>query len=284
MISIKFWGCEMQILFNELSLDGQFQDEEAFISTGLVPFIKVLKEMQSFAVLLLKKSDVWKRNATPSQNLHSLLVGSTYRAKDEIRRFKSALASLTKEPFWDSETRQNTETAYYLESEDVSGSSLAEACERDKSVVSFVKSKTSFSPIFLKKQNEEIALMNLTATGELTDHLWETRKISFEAFLKSKFSGNKLDFTYTENFSVQIDQQNLLIDTFLKFEKMSWDQIYTDSGLNYKEFHSVIDFRFKSVKTYKFRASGKIRCHGYRERNTFFVLKFETDHKMSDKG
>jgi len=274
----------MQILFNELSLDGQFQDEESFISTGLVSFIKVLKEMQSFAVLLLKKSDVWNRNATPSQNLHSLLVGSTYRAKDEIRRFKSAIANLTKEPFWDGGTRQNSETAYYLGSENISGSSLAEACERDKSVASFVKSKTSFSPIVLKKQDEEIVLMNLTAAGELTDHLWETREISFEALLKSKFPGGKLDFTHTENFSVQVDQQSLLIDTFLKFEKMSWEQIYTDSGLNYKEFHGVIDYRCKGVKTYKFRASGKIRCHGYREKNTFFVVKFETDHKMSDKG
>ncbi len=274
----------MQILFNELSLAGQFQDEEAFISTGLVPFIKVLKEMQSFAVLLLKKSDVWKKNATPSQNLHSLLVGSTYRTRDEIRRFKSVVAGLTKEPFWDSETKQSSETDYYLGSENISGSSLAEACERDKAVVSFVKSKTSFSPILLKKQDEDIVLMNLTAAGELTDHLWGTRKISFEAFLKSKFSGSKLDFTYTENFSVQVDQQNLLIDTFLKFEKMSWEQIYTDSGLNYKEFHGVIDYRFKSIKTYKFRASGKIRCHGYREKDTFFVVKFETDHKMSDKG
>lgn len=35
---------------------------------------------------------------------------------------------------------------------------------------------------------------------------------------------------------------------------------------------------------FKFRVSEKIRCFGYREKDTFFVLRIDLEHKLSDKG
>lgn len=83
---------------------------------------------------------------------------------------------------------------------------------------------------------------------------------------------------------IQTQEQELFIDTFRKIEELTWGQVYTDRGLNYKEFHGVISESFRDKKTYKFRASQKIRCHGYRENDLFIVIGFEVDHRISDRG
>ena len=288
MTSTRFWGCDMQILFNELSLTGQFADQVAFVRNGLLPFVGVLKEMQGFSTLLLKKSDVWNNKITPSNTLHSFLINNAFRKSDEVRRLKSAIAYLTKEPFWDYDSKQDPDSTYLLDGADICGSSPAEACERDKAVVSFISSSASSDPLNIIRNGINILLLNLTCAGKLTEHLWANHQISFELYLKTRFSGGKLDFSRVNEkmgFSgIQSAEQSLFIDTFRKFEELTWDQILTDRGLDYKEYDGIIDRNYRGIKTYKFRASEKIRCHGYREKDSFVVIGFETDHKLSDRG
>jgi len=105
----------MQILFNELSLTGQFPDQDTFVKNGLLSFVAVLKEMQGFSTLLLKRSDVWNNKITPTNTLHSFLINNNYRKSDEVRRLKSAITGLTKEPFWDFNSKQNPESTYFLD-------------------------------------------------------------------------------------------------------------------------------------------------------------------------
>ena len=278
----------MQILFNELSLTGQFSDQDAFVRNGLLPFVGVLKEMQGFSTLLLKKSDVWNNKITPSNTLHSFLINNTFRKSDEVRRLKSAIADLTKEPFWDYDNKQDPDSTYRLDGADIWGSSPAEACERDRVVVSFVSSSTSLDPLNIIRNGINVPLLNLTCSGNLTKFLWANNQISFESYLKARFSGGKLDFSWVDEkmgFSgIQSAEQSLFVDTFRKFEELTWDQIHTNKGLDYKEYHGIIDMRYRGRKTYKFRASEKIRCHGYRENDSFVVIGFETDHKLSDRG
>lgn len=278
----------MQILFNELSLTGQFSNQNAFIESGLLPVIGVLKEMQGFSMILLKKSDTWSKKITPSATLHSLLVENVRRTTDEVRRFKSAISHLTKEPFWDSDSKQDIASTYLLDGTDIRGSSPAEACERDKVVVSFVLSSASVDPLNIIRNGINVPLNNLTCSGKLRELLWTNKQISFKSYLIARFSGGKLDFSKVDEkmgFSeIQPTEQSSFIDTFRKFEERSWDQIHTDSGLDYKEYHGNIGIRYQGVKTYKFRASRKFRCHGYREKDSFFVIGFETDHRLSDRG
>ena len=278
----------MQILFNELSLAGQFSDQEAFVSNGLLPFVGVLKEMQGFSTLLLKKSDVWNNMITPTSTLHSFLINNAFRKSDEVRRLKSAIADLTKEPFWDFESRQDPDTTYLLDGADIWGSSAAEACERDRVVVSFVSSSASSDPLDIIRNGVSFPLVNLTCSGKFTELLWVHNQIPFESYLKTRFSGGKLDFTKVDvkmGFTgIQPAEQSLFIDTFRKFEELTWDQIINDRGLDYKEYQNNLGKRYQGVNTYKFRASEKIRCHGYRNRDSFIVIGFETDHKLSDRG
>lgn len=278
----------MQILFNELSLTGQFSDQDSFVSNGLLPFVGVLKEMQGFSTLLLKKSDVWNKMITSTSTLHSILINNSFRKSDEVRRLKSAIAELTKEPFWDFESKQDTESTYFLDGADVWGSSPAEACERDKTVVSFISSIASSDPLNIVRNGISVPLLNLTCSGKLTEHLWAKDQISFESYLKARFSGRKLDFSRVDEkmgfAGIQSTEQSLFIDTFRKFEELEWDQIITDRGLDYKEYGGDVSRAYRNLKTYKFRASEKIRCHGYREKDSFVVIGFETDHKLSDRG
>lgn len=83
---------------------------------------------------------------------------------------------------------------------------------------------------------------------------------------------------------VQAEEQALFIDTFKKFEKLTWDNIHENKWLNYKEYHGIISRTNGEKQTYKFRVSKKFRCHGYREKDSFVVIGFETDHKLSDQG
>jgi hypothetical protein len=278
----------MQILFNELSLTGQFSDQDAFVKNGLLQFVGVLKEMQGFSTLLLKKSDVWNNKITSSNTLHAFLTDNAFRKSDEVRRLKSAIAGLTKEPFWDSDSKQDPDSTYLFDGADIRGSSPAEACERDKVVVSFVESSVSMDPLNIIRNGVNVPLLNLTYSGKLTEFLWAIRRISFESYLKARFSRGKLDFSRVDekmDFSgIHSAEQSLFVDTFRKFEELSWDQIRTDIGLDYKEYHGTIGMPYRDIKTYKFRASQKFRCHGYREKDSFVVIGFETDHKLSDRG
>jgi hypothetical protein len=278
----------MEILFNELSLTGQFPDIDAFIKTGLLPFIGVLKEMQGFSTLLLNKTDAWKMMATPTRTLNSLLIDNTQRNNDEFRKLKTAIADLIKEPFWDSDRKQDADTTYFLDGADIGGSSPAEACERDKVVVSFVSSPASSDPLDILRNGKHVPLLNLTRSGRLREVLWDDKQISFELYLKARFSGGKLDFSTVDKKKgfpeMTSEEQSLFIDTFRKFEELTWNQILTDKGLDYKKYHDNIGMRYQNITTYKFRASQLLRCHGYRKNDSFVVICLETDHKLSDQG
>jgi hypothetical protein len=288
MILTKFWGYEMEVLFNELSLNGQFSDQDAFITKGLLPFLRVLKEIYGFSTLLLKKSDVWQGKITPTNTLYSLLTSTKFRECDEFIRLKSAIIDLTREPFWDLDSRQPADATYFFNDSDIHGSSLAEACERDKVIISFVDSIASGNPLNVLRNEINIPLINLTCLGTLTELLWAEKRISFEEYMTARFSGEKFDFSRVNpnmGFStVQPGERDLFIDTFRKFEMLTWEQVHADKGLNYKEYHGIIDTSCQNIKTYKFRASQRIRCHGYRKNDLFIVIGFETDHKLSDRG
>ena len=49
----------MEILLNELSLEGQYSSLESFVSTALISTLKVFKEISGFGHLMLKKEDIF---------------------------------------------------------------------------------------------------------------------------------------------------------------------------------------------------------------------------------
>ena len=117
----------MVLLLNEKSLDGQFASLEEFYKT-LPEMSKNLKILQELNIRLYKHSSLYSRKITSSMSLFDLQnikgnVNPLYR--DQIRKWKSELASLTNvPPFWNEEEQ---------ESED----SIQEAARRNTDILSF---------------------------------------------------------------------------------------------------------------------------------------------------
>ncbi len=278
----------MDIFINELSLSGQFTSVNNFLENSLLQFLGVLRELKDNSLDVLKVYDLWERMVTPTENFHSVL--RTKRNSDEIRMLKLAISMLEKEPFWESKKMQKESSEYILNELDLSGTSLAEACEReDKIVVSFHSSETSHHPLLITKDGVVVRVENLTKPGLLTEMLWENNRISFKSYLLARFpKKGRLDFTKVESsmgFDILAETDYAtFIDTFRRFEKLSWEDIYIDKGLNYKEYKGKrISHNFPG-KSYKFRTSRKYRCHGFRSDETFVVIGFEIDHQLSDNG
>lgn len=278
----------MDILFNELSLCGQFNNFDDFVARGLHSFLGVMKRMEGVRTLVLKKSDFWSRSVTKDHTLHTIMHSTDFRKTDETRRLKLALIGLTVEPFWDSHSKQDNASIYMCNAIDVSGSSIAEASERDRVLISFECSDFSSDPLIVSINKNQIDLKNLTNTDAFVEYLWSVGEFTFEDYIKSKFSLEKLNFSHIDEMmgfdQIESSEFSVFIDAFRTFNCLSWTEIYSHTGLNYKEYKGVISPRYKNVQTFKFRVTQKIRCHGYRDGESFIVIGFELDHKLSDRG
>ena len=147
----------MEILINELSLSGQFATIQHFVNNGLIPFISVLKELNISKDVVLKKYDFWNSQITPTDNLHGIFVHKS----DEITRFKAILSRLIDEPFWENSQKQNLADYYECNGNNISYSSIAESCERDKVVISFIHVNFSSAKLRVLKNNKPINVNNL---------------------------------------------------------------------------------------------------------------------------
>jgi hypothetical protein len=175
----------MEILINELSLERQFADVEHFINDALIPFISILKEFDTSKDMLLKKQDFWDIKITTSQNLHYVLT----QKSDEATRFKSAISSLISEPFWESSQKHNTADVYEYNKKNLFGTSLAESCERDKIVISFIHSNYSKPKLEVIKNHNSIVIDNLCVKEHYIEIAYNRGQID-----KSKYFERKLAF------------------------------------------------------------------------------------------
>lgn len=279
----------MDLLLNELSLEGQYSSIEDFIESALRSALKVIKDISSFddILLFLKTKDVFEAKITENDTITNLLSCPPSLYRDEIRKFKVMIDKLVLEPYWEDSISQ-TAKSYSWNNEDILGTSLAEACERDKLVFSFLQSRFEDPFLEVYRNRKLVKIENILRGGELLEYLWKQKCITFEKYITTRFVGGKLNFTKFINNSVfsniQIQYQKLYIDTFRKFEELNWIDIGRNDGLRYKSFNGILSGYNGSEHLMKFRASQGIRCHGYRNGENFFVLHLEVDHRLSNNG
>lgn len=282
----------MDILINELSLHSQFNNETDFFDS-LKENLKIIKLIEVLSFNLLKKYDFYSYNVTDKLDLNSIIK---IKGNDEVTRFKSLLSRLINDPpYWENEQKHSSSDEYICtQTELTSGYSIAEACERDKTIMSFKSDKFLDEVISVLKNGENHEIYNSIKKYSFLDYLYNNEKISEIDYCKYRFDSN-LDFSNLDNeefgFEILEDSETKnFIGTFKKFSEMSWENISKDDGLQYKPYNaSDKENIFKNTKffgknIYKFRTSQKYRCFGYRENDKFYVLRFETDHKASDKG
>ena len=281
----------MDILINELSLEGQYSTVNKFLSEGLSAFINVLDEILVTNHILLKKYDFYNTKITRDIILHDILKGNISREYDQIRKFKRKLAMLFEEPFWENDKKHFDDDTYLFDNVKINDSSLAESCERDRVVVSFLHSNFQILEIPVFKNQDEISVDNLYDKFHFLELRRNRKGLSFKEYVKLKFVDTKLDFSLIDDkfgfalFSTTVEE-NAFLSSFEKFIKMSWDDISKDDGFEYKPYkdQGLFKRKYNDKNICKFRTSQKYRCFGYRENDTFYVIRFESDHKLSDKG
>ena len=279
-----------EILINELSLNGQFASVDEFITGGaLLSFNALLKEIKNTDALLYKKYDFYESTITKDISIHDVLAGAISRQFDEIRVFKAGLACLFENPYWEESQKHNVNFAYRYKGNNVAGQSLAEACERDRIVISFMHPDFPSGSLLVTREETEILLDNLLKEEDYFETARERDIIGFEEYCIKKFTGGKLDFSELnkkEGFSlIPKEEENLFLDGFRKFESLSWTEIGNDKGLDYKEYNDRKGhFNTFNSKIHKFRISRKYRTFGYVEQGIFHVILFDLSHNLSDDG
>jgi len=156
----------MEIIFNELSLTGQFASREQFVVEALPPLLSLLSEIDSSKNIFYKKQDFYASLVTRTDSIYDILVGNISRQYREILKFKSQLRQLFDNPYWENERKHSDSCIYQYNGTNVCGFSMAEACERDRAIISFTH--PNFSGIklsILKDSSIGITLDNFFAAG-----------------------------------------------------------------------------------------------------------------------
>jgi hypothetical protein len=177
----------MEILINELSLKGQFLSVKNFMDEALIPFINTMNEFDRNKDVVLKKQKFWECKITENDNLYSL-ISTTNIGTIESRIVKSLLRNLS-EPFWENSQKQNASDSYEYMNYNILGSSLAEACERDKVVISFIHSDFSSTKLQIYKNKVSIDVDNMFSKEHYIEVANNRKQID-----KCKYFERKFDF------------------------------------------------------------------------------------------
>lgn len=177
----------MDILLNELSLSGQHASREIFVEEILPTLIGVLDEIQElFKATIYKNQQFYSSKVTRTDTIHDILVGDFSRQYPSLRKIKRQFFSpLFAEPYWEDTRKHSEDYSYTYEGNDICNHSVAEACERDKVIISFIgtelfrKEKLSI----LKNGNEQIGIDNLFNAGHYSNVLHQ-RGITYSFSLK----------------------------------------------------------------------------------------------------
>lgn len=288
----------MEFILNELSLCGQFTDVNDFSDNGVKPLSEVLSDIRVLKdAQLLKNREFYQAKVTASQSFHEIIFSKEARCNDRIKRLKNKLAALTNNPYWEDNSRQKE--AVYLRigenEEEVSGSGVAEAYERDACLVSFCRSSYETSPIRVKSLVDDKTndIYNIYSGGQAIEVMYHRGILTVEDYINRRFK-SKLDFSEIDidhGFNL-IDNNNesAFISCFVNFESKTWQQILTDDALDYKSF--ALNRKTKrffnadqwGLGIHKFRIDSEKRCFGYRDGDVFHVLRFDLNHKLSNLG
>lgn len=288
-----------EIYVNELSLNGQFRDMEEFLKKNK-SFIALLVWLKNNGWDIYKKSDLYERNITESERMYKLRGmkhTSNPSDRDLILRYKKLLLDLQDSPpFWDIEMKL-PEATYTMQGEDISCSSIAKSCESSGLALSFWYEQFENKELQIVKDDvEALCVFSVYSLPYLNEVIYRKNVITAREYIELKYRNTRLDFSKLEDGydfigfeKKEIEECIESFDRFIKHE--SWEALNHDRSLNFKEYSPAskkddwfYETEYSNKKIYKFRCGNPKRCFGYREQETFYVLRMERDHKISDKG
>lgn len=289
-----------EIYVNELSLAGQFRDWEDFFKKNKL-LVKTIEWLIKHKWLIYKKSTLYECKITKDKVLYQLREfksTSNPEDRDLLLKFKRILVTIEDNPpYWDEKGCETASHQYVYNGKNVSSSSIAQACKNNRMVLSFNLDEYKNTVLIITKDgNENTEVFSTYSLDHLIHILYQKKVVSVEQYICIKYSNTKLDFSKLEEEfgfdSLEKNEINDYIDSFDRFvQHDNWENLTKDRKLNYKPYNPSekkenwfkgTEYEMRNI--YKFRCGNPKRCFGYREGEKFYVLRFERDHRISDKG
>lgn len=239
----------MQIILNDFSLDGQFENEESFYSSLRENSIKVLKLISEQKFQLLKSYNFYQRKVTNDLNLYEIIQR---RGEPEITRFKGLLSEiLINPPYWEESKKQDENVNYIFKNYASGNNCLGEACERDKIVFSFVNQDFNEPKLEIMKDEKSVEIINIYRNRILLDLLYELELIREKEYFKSYFNYPKVKFC-------EVDEKEYTME------------IFDDESLNKKDKTKIVsDFKQFMFKLEMGEELGRFSKNIYEDINEF---------------
>lgn len=279
---------------NDLSLQGQYNSLEDFIKQNK-SVIECISWARRNNCHIFKSMSFYSLKITSKNTMTDLggFRSSDGEVNDLLRKYKLLLEVVNNNPFWDID--QNTdEKECYRDGNNMNGTVIAAAIQSGDAMFSFSESQYSDTCLEITYGSEKQNLYSITTPFMHSEYLLCISYSLIDDIIKHRYSGSNLDFTKMETkygfTGFQTREVKECIATFDKFIKMDWKQIYNDKALRYKAYSPTdskdwfLNSIFSDKNIDKFRCVNPKRCFGYREGNTFFVLRMERDHSISDNG
>ncbi|NFO13004.1 hypothetical protein FDB34_02050 [Clostridium botulinum] len=240
----------MDIIINDFSLDGQFSDDEQFIESLYENTLPMLTDLEKVDATILRSYYSYEAKVTKDKTLNDLLIT---RGNPEITKLKGQLQKMFfEEPYWE-DNLQSIEEIYECEfTEKKNQFCLAEALERNISVLSFEHEKFNKSPIEISKNTECNYIKNLFNKEIMLQILREQRIITHLQFIILKYSmgesfGLKKGSNYfselVESASLSLDDQSYIISDMDKLIN------FFLKGENPGDLSKTIEGRLKEFRT-----------------------------------
>ena len=284
----------MEFLLNELSLCGQFENVEEFWKS-IKPVITCIKIIREIAQEPIYKTDnFYECKVTKEEKLRDLKkCGNT----DELLRFKLILdREIYSEPKWDIEPHHDLQQKFIWDGKDVTATALAEAAVRKDALLSFKLEEFKDCMLIVQNGGETYQVDSVHTPQYLLERYRTALKVGRKLYLKIKYEGTRIDCStleadYDESLLEKPEFASLVksLDVFIKLE--SWEAVEHHKGLNYKEYtpsskkkNWFLGSKYEGKTIMKFRFSDVRRAFGYRDGDTFKLLRLERDHTVSDNG
>lgn len=149
----------MDIILNDYSLDGKFDDLDSFIEWFNVEFKNILDYLIEKHYRLLKKSDLYLRKITAQKSLLEILNISGDPAITRIKLYIQKMAF--REPYWDNELKTNLDIDYFCPMDNDIPNCFTEAIERDKVVISLKHEDFNCNIINYKRDGIDGTIYNI---------------------------------------------------------------------------------------------------------------------------
>lgn len=206
----------MEYVLNEFSLKGQFEDTDEFVDSLYENTLPVLKKLDQNKINLLKSYNIYGSMITSEKSLQVILQDRSY---SEIRAVKSLLVKLfLDDPYWDNESKCIVESKYECEfTEETNDHCIAEALERDTSLVSFEHNKFKCSEIEVKKDGLVNNVSNIYDKESMLLRLLNSKFINYNEFLCNKYD-NVITFCIinSKDYFEEFISENSLSDDDVK--------------------------------------------------------------------